>query len=131
MVIREANTAIIKCRNHIRIQCARLRVTRWARRQSCVVLSTNVGPVGQRAHVAAGNGGAWINFMLNAKIELVGVRIFDMRVVMPVHATGEERSWSGQAGANATGAERILVCRCRGAIRGTGTAWSVQVVCDQ
>src|SRR5882757_8748683 len=45
--------------------------------------------------------------MLPAKVKLVGISIFDMGIIVPVHPAGEERRGSRQTG-GATASERIL-----------------------
>src|SRR5437879_11153775 len=54
-----------------------------------------------------------------------------MRIVMPVHATGEERCRCRQTGGYAARGKRVAVSRRRGAARSRGTAWHVEVVGDQ
>ena len=69
--------------------------------------------------------------MLKAKVELVRVRILDMRIIVPVHAAGEEGCRCRQTGVNAACRERIAVSRRRGTVRSGGTARHVEVVGDQ
>src|SRR6266851_2846371 len=103
MVVGETNAPVIERLNRVREEGPRLgsRIGDRTWRQRSVVDPADVGPVSQSAHVAARDRSRRVNLVLNAKVELVRIGILDVRIIVPVHATGEKwcRWWqtSGDA----------------------------------
>src|SRR6185436_7114480 len=85
----------------------------------------------QRTDVAGGEGGCFVDLVLNPKIELIRISVPDMRIIVPVHTACEEGRGSGQPSATAS-REWILRRNQRLALRvGCRAAWLVEVIGDQ
>src|SRR4029077_8689726 len=113
MVISETNAAVVEGRDHVREQGPRLRIRQWTRLQSGVVHATNVRAMGKRAYIAARDRSSRVDLVLNSKVELVRVRILDMRIIVPVRPTCEEGCRCRQPRGTSPRRERISVGRRR------------------